>query len=141
MVHGGTAIEVPYAGNRAVFNDVSVNAWYSPYIIWAYDNDIVMGIGGNRFAPNYSVTREEFATMMHRFAGFMEHDRQVRQGPQWNSFTDRSQISPWAEEALTWANYHGLISGRTATAIAPAGTATRAEAATILMRFMERFGD
>jgi len=143
MVHGGTAIEVPYPDNRSVFTDVAVNAWYSHYVTWAYDNEIVLGVGGNHFAPSAYVTREQFAAMMHRFAGFMEYDTAVHEGPQWDSFADRNQISTWdgAREALIWANYYELITGRTSTTIVPDGTATRAEAAAILTRLMNAFGD
>jgi len=142
MEHGGTAREIPYAHNRPVFNDVEASAWYSPYIIWAYDYDIVAGIGGNRFGPNRNVTREQFAAMLHRFAGFTGHDMTASVGPQWGSFADLYQIGTWAgaREALTWANYHGLITGRSSTTIVPAGTAQRAEAAAILMRFIQTLG-
>jgi len=142
MVYGGPAREIPYANNRTVFSDVYVNAWYSHYVIWAYDYGIVGGVGGNRFAPGQPVSRQEFAVMMHRFAGAMGHDTAVRQGPQWSSFTDLHQIATWpgAREALTWANYHGLIGGRPGPIIAPGGTAVRAEAAAILMRYVEAFG-
>ena len=139
MVHGGTSAEIPYAGNRQVFHDVYINAWYSHYIVWAYDKGVVTGVGENQFAPNENVTREQFATMMHRFAGFMEYDTAVHKGIQWDYFTDRNQISGWAVEAIVWANYHGLITGRTTTTIVPDGNATRAEAAAILMRFVGAF--
>jgi len=143
IVHGGTAVEVPYARNRQIFTDVNVGAWHSPYVAWAYDNNIVSGVGNNRFAPNANITREQFATIMFRFADFMDYDTEVKQGSQWNSFTDRDRISTWAgaREALQWANYHGLITGRTSTTIVPRGTATRAEASAILTRFIETFGD
>jgi len=141
MVHGGSAREIPYLHNRPVFSDVGVNIWYSPYVVWAYDNGIVGGVGNNRFAPNESVTREAFAVMLHRFAGAVGYDTAVRQGSQWNSFTDRHQISTWAgaREALIWANYHGMINGRPPASIAPGGTTLRAEAAAILMRFIRTF--
>lgn len=139
-VHGDTAREIPYEDNRTIFSDVSENAWYSPYSAWAYDNGIVTGVGGNRFAPNQDVTREQFATMLYRFAELMEYDVEIHQGKQWNDFTDISQISEWADDALTWANYHALITGRTATSIVPSGTAIRAEASAILTRFMQAFG-
>lgn len=142
MEHGGTAREIPYAHNRPVFHDVEVGAWYSPYVIWAYDYDIVAGIGGNRFGPDRPVTREQLAAMLHRFAGFTGHDTTANPGPQWGSFTDLYRIGNWAgaREALIWANSHGLITGRSATSIAPGGTAQRAEAAAILMRFIQTLG-
>ena len=124
---------------RQIFNDVPTGRWYAHYVAWAYENNIVTGVGGDRFAPNDNVTREQFATMMHRFAGFMDYDTTVRQSSQWNNFTDRGQVSTWATNGLTWANYHGLITGRTSTTTVPQGTATRAEAATILTRFVMDF--
>ena len=139
ITHGGPAREFPYADNRVVFDDVAEDSWFAHYAAWAYDNDIVQGIGNNRFGGNRNVTREQFATMLHRFATFREHDDTVTTGEQWESFTDRDQISPWAQDELTWANYHGLITGRTTTTIVPGGTAQRAEAAAILMRFMQTF--
>lgn len=139
MVHGGTSAEVPYVRNRQIFDDVSTNSWFSHYIAWAYDYGIVIGISDELFAPNDDVTREQLATILHRFARFREYDSDVREGNQWNNFTDRNQISALEEmqNALMWANYHEFITGRTVTTIVPRGTTTRAEAATILKRFMQ----
>ena len=118
------------------FLDVEAGEWYAPYIAWAYQNGVAEG-DGTRFMPQNPVDRQQFATMLHRFADRMtDRDTSVRQGAQWNAFTDRNEIQSWALDALIWANYHGLITGRTATTIVPAGTATRAEAATILARFL-----
>jgi len=139
MVHGGTAREMPYANNRPIFNDVEVNAWYSHYVAWAFDNGVVTGISETNFAPNNHVTREQFATMLHRFATFREYDDDVNTGTQWNNFADIYQVSSWATDALTWANYNGLITGRTYTTIVPSGTAMRSEASAILTRFMQTF--
>ena len=130
--------EVTY---RPVFSDVAAGRWYSDAIIWAFDADVVRGTSPTTFAPGSNITREQFAAMMHRFAEYMEYDTTVRVGSEWNRFRDSNQISIWAINALAWANYHGLITGRTSTTIAPRGTATRAEAAMILMRFMETFED
>ena len=119
------------------FGDVSSSQWYAPYISWAERNGIVEGLPGNRFAPSDSVNRQQFATMLFRYADRMtDMDTSVRQGSQWTSFTDRGQIQNWALPALTWANQHGFVQGRTSTTIAPNHTATRAEAAMMLGRFM-----
>jgi len=141
IVHGGTAREFPYAQNRPIFTDVFADSWYSPYIAWAYDNGVVRGVSDGRFAPHDHITREQFALLMHQFAGFRGYETAVRQGTQWNSFTDRDQISTWAgaEAALMWANYHGIINGRTTTTIVPGGFTNRAEAATLLIRFIQTF--
>jgi len=141
MVHGGTAHDNPYIQNRVIFRDVGGDDWHSPYIAWAFDNRVVIGVGENRFAPNDNVTREQLALILHRFAEFMEYDTETRESIQWNNFADRGQISTWegAKEALMWANYHELITGRTDVAIVPRGNTTRAEASAILVRFIERF--
>ncbi|MCL2588829.1 MAG: S-layer homology domain-containing protein [Oscillospiraceae bacterium] len=119
------------------FSDVTTQ-WFAPYVTWAYNNGVTEGIGGGLFGPQNNVTRQQFATMLFRYADRMtDRDMTIRQGAQWNQFTDRNQIASWAVDELTWTNYHGIITGRTATTIAPTGTASRAEAATILMRFIE----
>ena len=119
------------------FHDVSVNDWFAPYVTWANLHGIASGIGEGYFAPLQNVDRQQFATMLHRYAQTMTNmDTNVRQSLGWISFSDRNQIQSWAVNALIWANYHGFITGRPGGLIAPGGNATRAEAATILMRFM-----
>ena len=132
----------PAVNFRQIFQDVSAGQWYSDAVIWAYDNAIVRGTGTDRFSPHADITREELALMVRGYyIGQMRNaDTNVRQGQQWSRFTDIGQISSWAQEALTWANYHDLISGRTPASIAPGATATRAEAAMIFTRFIETFG-
>jgi len=119
------------------FHDVSADAWFAPYVTWANQNGIAGGIGEGYFAPLQNVDRQQFATMLYRYAQTMTNmDTSVRQALGWISFSDRNQIQNWAVNPLIWANYHGLITGRPGGLIAPTGNATRAEAATILMRFM-----
>lgn len=130
------------AGNPAVtfqsvFDDVPSDApaWYRDAVIWANENGIVQGFDG-RFNPHGEITREQFAVMLHRYAYQMtDRDTRVTATWQWSHFTDRSQIANWAIAGLTWANYHGIITDRTLTTIVPDGVVTRAEAATVLMRF------
>jgi len=122
------------------FTDVG-NGWYSPYITWANANNIDNGTVGLLFEPNRHATRQEFATMMFRYAILMTDLTDTgQQGQQWNQFTDRGQIASWAYQALRWMNFHGVIQGRTTTTINPTGTLTRAESATIFMRFMNLDG-
>jgi hypothetical protein len=99
--------------------------------------------------PDGAITREQFAVMLWRYAG--EPDAYVGGGvpdaPQSHTdapqsrnlsgYTDAAQISDWAQDAMAWAVSRGLITGRTETTLAPGGTATRAEAATMLKRYME----
>ena len=120
------------------FSDAPSDQWFAPYVTWAFDNGIVEGIGASEFAPMAYVDRQQFATMLYRYANRMtDRDTNIRQGVQWDHFTDRDQIADWAAAGLTWANYHRIITGRTPATIAPENTATRAEAATMLMRFIE----
>ena len=122
------------------FSDIPASEWYAPYVTWAYENGVVdpEGVGEGRFAPARNIDRQSFSTMLYRYAEQLtDRDTTVRQGAQWASFADRYSTAPWAVDALTWANYHGLITGRSATEIAPAGTAMRSEAATILVRLIE----
>ncbi|MCL2827532.1 MAG: S-layer homology domain-containing protein [Oscillospiraceae bacterium] len=119
------------------FHDVAADEWYTPYVSWAYTNGITEGRPGGLFAPDDAVTRQEFATMLHRYVALLtDMDDTAHQGPQWSIFVDRSAIAPWAYEALTWANYHGIIRGRDGNIIAPTDSTIRAEAATMLTRFM-----
>jgi len=119
------------------FHDVASDMWYAPYVSWAYTNGITEGVPGGRFAPGDAVTRQEFATMLHRYVrALTDMDDTAYQGPQWASFIDKNIIAPWAYEALTWANYHGIIRGRDGNIIAPMYTTIRAEAAAMLTRFM-----
>ena len=118
------------------FVDTPADEWFAPYVAWAHSHGIVEGIGSDRFAPLDYVDRQQFATMIHRYATTMtEKDTSVREGCRWTQFTDREQIQPWALDALVWSNYHGIITGRTDTTIAPDGFTMRSEAATILARF------
>jgi len=133
----GPIADYPYADTRQIFDDVPMGEWFTGYVAWAYDNDIVRGLPGNVFGVNNNLTREAFATMLFRFADYMDFDTELEAGPQWENFTDLDQISDWAVDELLWANSHGFITGRTTTVLSPGGTANRAEAAAILARFLQ----
>lgn len=117
------------------FTDVPADAWYADAVAWASAHGIVDGVGESRFAPMRSITREQMAVMLYRYAQYKGCTLEA--GADLSRYADAGDISAWALEALQWANAAGLITGRTASAIVPGGTATRAEAATILMRFLE----
>ena len=121
------------------FGDVAAGTWYANAVAWAFENGIVQGVSATRFAPSDPITREQFATMLHRYAEFAGVDISVSAGASLDHFVDAYRTSDWAEDAKLWANYNELITGRTATTIVPGGTAQRAEAATILMRFIQNF--
>lgn len=117
------------------FTDVASNMYYADAINWAAANGIVNGVSEISFAPDNQITREQMAAILYRYAQFKGYD--VTASNDLSSYTDASQISEYATTAMQWANAEELITGRTSTTLAPQGTATRAEVATILMRFCE----
>lgn len=126
------------AGSPAVtqapaFADVAAGKWYTNAIGWASANGIVKGYSADRFAPMDAVTREQLTVILQRYAKLCGYD--VSQQAALDSYADADAVSGWAQNAMRWALATGLIQGRSQTTLAPAGTATRAEVATILMRF------
>ena len=121
----------------ADFSDVSANAYYADAVSWAAANGIVNGVSGSMFAPDAAITREQMAAILYRYAQFKGYN--VTASNSLTNYADASQISAYAVNAMRWANAEGLITGDTATTIKPASSATRAEVATILMRFCEKF--
>ncbi|MCI7473188.1 MAG: S-layer homology domain-containing protein [Clostridiales bacterium] len=134
-----TAILYRLAGKPAVtgeskaFMDVVPDTWYTSSVAWASANGVVNGMGDGTFAPMDAITREQLAVMLYRYAQYIRLDTSAK--GDLSKFTDGSQVSSWASEAMAWAVGTGMISGKTANIIDPSGTATRAETATILMRF------
>jgi hypothetical protein len=118
----------------AAFNDVAKGTWYYEAVLWAAGNGIVKGYGDGKFGPTDNVTREQLATILYRYARWKAIDSS--ETADLGAFSDAGTISSWALDAITWANANGLITGRTETELAPKGTATRAEAATILQRLV-----
>jgi len=118
------------------FTDVTVDNWFAPYVTWAYNNDIVSGVGNNRFAPLDNLTREQFAVILFRFAESEGLDVRVPATFNLNSFTDHGQVSNWATTAMRFVNYNGILQGATATSLNPGGHTNRAQGATLLYRFL-----
>ena len=100
--------------------------WYQIGRQWAMENGI--SAGTNR---EQTLTREQLATMLWRYAGSPGASADL------NGYTDAGSISSWASEAMTWAVETGLVNGVGGSSLAPQGTATRAQVAAILMRFIE----
>ena len=117
------------------FSDVTDGTWYTNAVIWASQNGIVNGVGQDRFSPNQDITREQMAAMLLRYSDYKGYD--TTQKNDLADYTDADSISAWALAALQWANGEGLITGRKADLLVPQGDTTRAETATILMRYLE----
>ncbi|MCI5500226.1 MAG: S-layer homology domain-containing protein, partial [Clostridiales bacterium] len=123
------------AAEASGFADVESGAWYQAAVDWAAANGIVSGTSQTTFAPTDPITREQMAAILYRYASFKGYD--VTAKADLAGFTDAAQISAYAKDAMAWANKAGLIGGVSATTLQPQGSATRAQVATILMRFCE----
>lgn len=123
------------------FTDVPRESYYAKAVDWASANGIVSGYGGNEtgtFGPDNGVTREQLATILYRYSEKKGMDMTIR--GDLSGFTDRDAISAYAKDAVAWAVGMGLVSGTGDGHITPAGSATRAQVATILMRYEEKAG-
>ena len=121
--------------DASAFTDVAADAWYADAVAWAADAGIVTGVSDTTFAPDVTMTREQIATILYRYAAYKGYD--VTASNDLSGYADAGEIGSYAVEAMGWANGAGLITGSTATTLNPLGSATRAEVATILMRFLE----
>ena len=117
------------------FKDVPQDQWYSDAVSWAAANGIISGISKTQFAPDSDVTREQMALIIYRFAKLKGYD--IMDKADISSFADADGVSGWALDAIKWANKVELLTGTSKTTLSPKDTATRAEVATILMRFCE----
>lgn len=121
-----------------VFSDVSAGDWFAPAVVWANQHQIIQGMGNNLFAGDDTITREQLAVMMNRFAEV--HGISFPQNVAPVAFTDAHHIAGWASSAVSSIQQAGIIQGRANGTFDPQATATRAEVATILTRFMTVFG-
>ena len=125
----------PAVTGTTAFTDVAAGQYYADAVAWAAQNGIVSGTSATTFSPDGVITREQMAAILYRYAQHKGYD--VTAKADLSMFTDAAQVSTYATDAMAWANASGLISGTSATTLSPAGSATRAQVATILMRFCE----
>ena len=121
----------PIVGASLNYDDVRAEDWYGEAVRWADSVGVVTGYGNGKFGPNDTITREQMAAMLWRYTGSPRVDGSL------SSFTDGAQTSSWAQPAMIWAVEEGLITGVGNDRLEPRGQATRAQAATILMRFAQ----
>ena len=119
----------------AGFTDVAAGQWYTDAVNWAAANNIVNGYGDDQFGPTDTITREQMAAILYRYAQYKGYD--VTASADLSAYTDAANISSYAVSAMQWAVSEGLINGITDTTLVPGGSATRAQVAAILMRFCE----
>ena len=117
------------------FTDVKADAYYAPYVNWAAQNGIVEGVTATTFAPDSNINREQMAVIMANYAKKLGYD--LPKTLQAVTFADNAQISSWAKNAVRAMQQAGILAGKNGNKFDPKGTATRAEVATILRRFVE----
>ena len=129
---------MPAPENTASFTDVEKGTWYTEAAAWAYENGIASGFGDGTFGPNESITREQLAVFLYKYAQYKGYDLTITGNI--DSFIDKDSVSPWAKDAVTWAVQNGFIAGKDGNKLDPKGFATRAEFAAIIHRFIENMG-
>jgi hypothetical protein len=117
------------------FSDVKSGEWYTDAVTWASANKIIGGYDGGFFGATDSVTREQLAVMLMNYAAYKKYD--TTKTTELETYTDAASIDSWGTAAVKWAVAEDLITGTTTTTLSPTGTASRAQVATILMRFIE----
>lgn len=115
------------------YEDVDAQAWYGDAVYWARITGVATGYGDGTFQPGDSITRQEFAQMLYNYAKYKGYDLSAE--GDLSTFPDANSIADWAEAAMSWANGNELINGHDDGTLEPDGTATRAQAASILMQF------
>lgn len=122
----------PETESSSAFNDVKSEDWYFKQIAWAFEKGYINGISNAEFNPNGTITREQAMTILYRYAGSLESNEKLE------VFTDKDNISDFAYPAMCWAVENKIISGVSDTEIAPKQSATRAQLATIIVRYLKR---
>ena len=125
------------------FTDVAPGAWYYNAVAWAYCNDVTSGTSATMFTPNAAITRQQLVTFLYRYT--------VKYAPEFtgnaapiSAFPDAGSVANWAYAAMSWAVGNGLIKGNAhdngLDYLDPNGSATRAQTATIIMRYCQLIG-
>ena len=126
---------VPKGKNN--FTDVEAGKWYAEAITWTTENGIFAGYGKDKFCPDDPITREQLAAIFYRYADYKGYDLTVK--GDLDKFKDADKITDYAKTAMQWAVGSGLVKGKSGNLLDPQGTATRAEIAAMLHRFIEKY--
>ncbi len=128
----------PAPGVRNPFTDVPVGEWYTDAVRWAAEKGIVTGYSKTSFGPDDNITREQMVTILWRYAKYKGYSVSVLSSVSLKNVRDAGKISEYAGDAMLWAYGKGLIQGMGDNTLEPAGSATRAQAAAVFKRFLER---
>lgn len=132
----GRLADIDPAGCQSgTFTDVKADAYYAPYVEWANQNNIVNGTGDGQFSPDQSITREQMAAILVNYA--KATGLTLPKVHEENTFADSADISTWAKDAVKSTQMAGVLVGKGNNHFDPQGTATRAEVAAMLRRFLE----
>lgn len=127
----------PAVSYKATFTDVPAGKWFTDGVIWASENGVVSGYGNGKFGPNDNITREQLASILMRYTNFKGYKANTL--AELTLFADAAKIGGWASLSVKWAVGAGIVSGKASggkTLMDPQGKATRAEVASILMRYI-----
>ena len=131
-----------YGNYYLPFTDVAPGAWYYDAVAWAYFNNVVSGTSATTFAPNDVITREQMAVILYGYTAEFAPEF-TGNAASLNTFPDAGSVANWAYAAMSWAVGNGLISGMGSGGVsylAPQGSATRAQASAIIMRYCQLIG-
>ena len=121
---------------RSLSLSESASAWYAEAVSWAASNGLVNGMGDGTFAPNNSITREQMVVILYRYTeAYQARDLSARE--ELSAFGDGSDVSGYAREAVSWAVASDILHGKGNGALAPRGTATRAEVAQLFANYLQ----
>ena len=127
----------PVPKGKNSFTDVEDGKWYADAITWTAENGIFAGYGKDKFGPDDPITREQLAAIFYRYADYKGYDLAVKGNL--DKFKDADKITDYAKTAMQWAVGSGLMKGKSGNLLDPQGTATRAEIAAMLHRFIEKY--
>ena len=127
----------PVPKGKNSFTDVEAGKWYADAITWTAENGIFAGYGKDKFGPDDPITREQLAAIFYRYADYKGYDLTVKGNL--DKFKDADKITDYAKTAMQWAVGSGLVKGKSGNLLDPQGTATRAEIAAMLHRFIEKY--
>ena len=127
----------PVPKGKNSFTDVEAGKWYADAITWTAENSIFAGYGKDKFGPDDPITREQLAAIFYRYADYKGYDLTVKGNL--DKFKDADKITDYAKTAMQWAVGCSLVKGKSGNLLDPQGTATRAEIAAMLHRFIEKY--
>ena len=136
-IEGRPVLDVEPKGHP-LFDDVGVGSWFYDSAIWCAYYKVMNGYGDGTFGSLDNITREQLVLTLYNYASLKEYDT-TQGGMAIREFADYESISDWALESMEWAVNTGLIQGQGENMIVPGGYATRAEAAAIMLRFLELY--